>query len=225
MGPPRLQIFNTEQGGAIQTLFFLPTAFSDAPRLHLSVEPCGHIPSPDDSKAAPFYPDHSQRVLAVCPGWGGACYVINTELLLKLARERKGQGVGWDEWGSHTTEAHVGDLGTLSEVWTSGCRLFCIVSGVDMACYLRMYDFSHAGRTKYLRTPDVSSEGGGGRLISPRLYGHELSWNLTYFCDTFLIRGHESIILWVVSILVFLSTSSQMMFCVYYSGSGPCLMD
>lgn len=153
---------------------------------------------------APFHPDCSQRILAIHFYEYGACYAISTELLLRLAREREGQDVRWYEWGSHAIEVYVGDPGDFSQVWVSGCRLFCVVSdGVsdegDHPYYLRIYDFSHAGRTKYLSTWDELSKGGGTRRISPSLGGYKLPWNSADFCDAFLTTGHDSTVFWVVS--------------------------
>ena len=214
-GPPQLQIFDTEQENPTQTSLFLPTTCQDTSIMCLSLETCGNIPSQDELTAAPFYPDYSQRILAVYFGQKGPCYVINVELLLKLVQEREGQDVGWSRWGSHTIEAHVGGPDNHSHVWVSGCRLFCTVSdgvngGRDASNYLRMYDFSHAGRAEYLHTLGEATEGGGVRRISPSLDGRKLPWNSANFCGEYVTIGHDSIAFWIVSIPIFLPTSSQL---------------
>jgi hypothetical protein len=195
----------------IQTSFSFPTTHPGAPRSCLSPEPCGHIPSPDELMAAPFYPDRSQRILALSFGRHNTFYVINMELLLELAREREGRDVGWDEWGAHTIEIHVGDPDSVGEIWTSGCRLFYTVSSVDDddPTHLLIYDFSHAGRAKYLRTLDRANEGGGTRRMSPCL-GYRLPWNSFDSHYGVLTTGHDSIVFCIVSILICLSTSSQL---------------
>ena len=206
--PPQLQIFDTEQRKPKRTSLSFPTTFSAAPDLRLSLEPSSHIPSPDELVTAPFYPDDSQRILAVYFGRGSSCYLINTELLLRLARKRKGQGVGWDEWCAHAIEVHVGDPETVSQISASGCRLFCTVSDdMDGPFYLRIYDFSHASRAKYLRAP---GEGGGMRWIPLSLDGHKLPGNSPNLCDALLITGHDSLVFQVVSILILLSIRSQL---------------
>jgi hypothetical protein len=134
---------------------------------------------------------------------------INVELLLGLAREREGQDVGWDEWGIHTIEVHVGHRGSPGKIWVSGCRMFCTMSDGaddDHSTYLRIYNFSHAGRAKYLRTLDTASEGGGTRRLSPSLDGHKLPWTFGGSWGVDLTIGHDSLAFCVVSILIFLFT-------------------
>jgi hypothetical protein len=210
--PPRLQIFDTKQATITEptrTSFFFPTAYMNAPTLSLSSEPCGHIPSPDELMTAPFYSDPSQRILSLYFGQYDACFAVNAELLLGLAREREGQDVGWEEWGAHTIE--IGGLNRLAHIWVSGCRLFCILSddvyGEDLL-RLQIYDFSHAGRAKHLRTLDSVSEGGGTRWISPSLHGYGLPWGVLDLWDVTV--GHDSIFFCVVSILIPTPTSSRL---------------
>jgi hypothetical protein len=211
--PPQLHIFDTEQRTTIepiQTSFSLPTARQEAYDPCLLIEPCGHISSPDELITAPFYPDRSQRILAF--NLGRSCYAINAELLLKLAREREGQDVGWDEWGAHTIEVRGGDLCNLWQIWVSGCRLFCTVSNSrddDDPSHMRIYDFSHAGRAKNLRTSGKAGKHGRTRRISPSIDGYELPWNSFNFCDAISTTGHDSIVFSVVSSLTSCPQSSK----------------
>ena len=210
--PPELQIFDTERGVTLnpaETSFSFSSDHLEAQDPCLLIEPWGYIPSPDELMTAPFFPDRSQRILAIHFGQCDTCYAINTELLLKLAREREGQGIEWDEWGAHTIEAHGGGLDALSQIRISGCLLFCTgPNSVDNdSCRLWIYDFSHVGRAKYLCTPDGASEGGGTRRISPRLDGYELHWNSTNFRHAISTSGHDNIIFGIVSILTFLSAA------------------
>lgn len=203
-GPPQLQVFNTERGTSvkpIQTSFTFSPDTEGYPSLCPSLEPYGHTPSPDE----PFYPDRSQRILAVYFGQRDDCRAINTELLLRLAREREGQDVGWDEWGVHTIEADVRAIENDVETCVSGCRLFCTaLDRVGDNC-LWMYDFSHAGRAKRQITL-----GGWMRMVSPSLDGHKLTCGSYGYCDAILSAGIDNIAFSIVSILIFLSACSQL---------------
>jgi len=107
--------------------------------------------------------------------------------------------VGWDEWGTVTIGVHAGRPYHLSQIWVSGCRLFCIVPDNrddegNEPSFLQIYDFSHAGRAKYLHTLDRASEGGGARQISASLDGYKLPWNIFDFGDVLSTTGHDSIL-------------------------------
>lgn len=210
-GPPQLQIFDTERGTSmtpIQTSFSLPPYLNESLILCPSLDPCGHIPSPGESMTVPFYPDRSQRILAFYSGQSGICYAINTELLLRLAREREGQDVGWGEWAAHTIEIRIGDPGVPWPICVSGCRLYCTALDEANDNYLRIYDFSHAGRAKYLRIIG-GPEGGGSRSISPSLDGYKLPWGSDVYCDAILTTRHDNLVFCIVSILILLSIGSQ----------------
>ena len=212
--PPRLQIIDTEQGMTmkpIQTSFSFSTAYLEASYPHLLIEPCGHIPSPEELVIAPFYPDRSQRILAFHFGMYGTCLTINADLLLELAREQEGRDVGWDKWGAHTIEVDSEALDALGQICVSGCRVFCTMSNSaesvgGNSTYLRMYDFSRASLAKHLRTLDRASEGKGMRQLSPSLDGYKLPWNLVNPWDMGLTTGHDSFVFRVVSIPIFLFT-------------------
>lgn len=61
-------------------------------------EPSGHVPSPDELVAAPFYPELSQRILGL--GFGDfGWHPIRVEQLPRLAREREEQDIGWVSGG------------------------------------------------------------------------------------------------------------------------------
>ena len=204
-GRPRLDIFDTNQGTdgkPTQTSFYLSTIHDVARFSYLVSEPCGHVPSPDELMTAPFYPDPTQRILALCYNSPGRCFVINVELLLELAREREGQYVGWEEWVLHTIEVQVGPP---DHIWVSGCQLYCTVSDVadeenDESSHLQIYDFSHAGRSKHLHTLNGAAESGGTRQISPALDGYKLPWNAGDFRYVSPIKGHDTIAFFIVSV-------------------------
>jgi len=164
---------------------------------------------------APFYPDPSQRILALCYGPHGRCFVINVELFLELAREREGQYVKWEEWVTHTIEIQVEGDSFPGHIWVSGSQLYCTMcrlEGVDLSSSLRIYDFSHAGRSKHLRTLDRPNKSRGTREISPSLENYKLPWNPD---DRVIpVKGHDSIVFSIVSILAFFCAGSQLEFFV-----------
>ncbi|KAF9643654.1 hypothetical protein BDM02DRAFT_1374405 [Thelephora ganbajun] len=198
--PPQLHIFDTEQGtvlGSIQTSFAFSTIHREV-LLCLSSEPCGYVPSPDELTTAPFYSDPSQRILALRIG-GYGWHGISLELLLGFARERQGQNIGWDEWRAYIIGVQTGKIRNFDYIWVSGCRLFCTVydgtdDGGNALYYLRIYDFSHAGRARYLRTLGRPSPNGPTKLISPRLYGYRLPWYCRHLRNATPTTGHDSIV-------------------------------
>jgi len=209
-GLPLLQIFHTGMCRTQQTSFsFDPTAHQDA-YAQLLLEPCGHHgPPSDESLTSPFYPDPSQRVLSVYFSWG-VCCVINVEALLELARDRAGEDIRWDEWGADTIEVHVGELEKVAQTWVSGCRLFSVArfegekEGAIEPCCLRIFDLSPAGRGKHLESKVDGGE--MKRWVSPGLGGHRLPWEMEEVWD--VTTGHDTITFHIVSVLIFLSTSS-----------------
>ena len=212
-GRPRFHVFDTKQGTDMkptQTTFYLSSAHDAHRFLYFTTEPCGHVPSPDELMTAPFYSDPDQRILALRYKEPDECFVINVELLLELAREREGQGVMWDEWAAHTVEVQVGELDLLDHIWVSGCRLYCTVSNEenDAESYLRIYDFSYAGRFKHLRTLDGTSGGRGSGQISQTSDGYKLPWHPGDFYYVTPVKGHDSIVFCVVSLFIFLSIDS-----------------
>ena len=175
----------------------------------LFIEPCGHIPSLGELTTAPFYPDHSQRILAMHIGFA-SYYVINVEQLLKLAHEREGQHVGWDEWGAYMVEVGKGLGCHLGLIWVSGCRLFYIVSDPtygDPPCYLQVHDFSPIGRSKHLCTQDGASKGERVRQFSLSSDGYKLPWSYHDSWPMHIAIGHDSLIFHTVSIPIFLLTA------------------
>jgi hypothetical protein len=198
----------------IRTSFSFSNAHQGLYDPHLFIEPCGHIPSPGEFTTAPFYPDRSQRMLAVYFDLA-TCYAINTELLLKLARERGGQHVGWDEWGARTIEVRGGGINFTRPMWVSGCRLFYTVSGAahdNGPTYLQVHDFSHVGCGKHLRTPHGTSEGERARWFLLNLDGYKLPWNLDDSWNMDLTTGHDSLVFRTVSIPIFPFTVKRSLF-------------
>ena len=211
--PPQLQIFHTGMCRTSQTSFFFhPTHHGDAEYAQPLLGPYGqHAPLLDESLVStPFYPDPSQRILAICFMWG-VCCVINVEALLKLARDREEEDIRWDEWGLDTIEVHVGETKNIVQTWVSGCRLFTVAlfedgeddKGGEPSC-LRIFDLSPAGRTKHLEKR--TDRGKPKRWISPSSGRYRLPWDMEEVLDA--TTGYDSITFHIVSIFLFLSTSS-----------------
>lgn len=117
-GDPRLHIFDTGQGtalgdGPVQTSFLFPINRREriGTPLRTFSEPCGHAPLPDELLLEPFYQDPFQRIFALHAG-RYLFDVINTEVLLELARKREGQEVGWDEWGGSISHGSKSEIST-----------------------------------------------------------------------------------------------------------------
>jgi len=171
-----------------ETIFSIPSPGRGDSWFRHSSEPCGHTLSPD-KLLVPFYPDPSQRItvfdLAV------TTYVIKTELLLKLARERRGQHFKWSEWGWATIEVETGGLrGGVYSICVSGCRMFCMTSGDQKSC-LQVYDFSYRGRAKNLKVPDEVGESERKRRMSS---AYKFPWDTRYAFGGDLIAGCDSIV-------------------------------
>jgi len=148
----------------------------------LHLEPGGYEPSHDEVSFAPFYPDASQRVLAIDLCGCGTIYVVKTEVLLKLARERRGADIEWWQWKEHAFEVrHQDGPGDLVARWVSGHRLFCVwPSGLeDEASRMDVYDFSARAS---VREPETTT--GRGREVWASTQSYP-------FWDASMIRSGE----------------------------------
>jgi hypothetical protein len=56
----------------------------------------------------PFYPDPSQRIIALSLDPRKGPLVMRVETLLRLARERAGGEIWWREWNSYLVETFLG---------------------------------------------------------------------------------------------------------------------
>ena len=134
---------NTKQATADDEEFAQTTFYYDSPGDKSSTVPSfdfdlgGRVPSCEDELFAPFYPDPSQRVLAVV--FFGCIIVAKIEALLKLARERKGEHLQWAEWQTHVTK--VRRDGYTSRLWVSGPRLCCAELTGSGETSIDVYDF------------------------------------------------------------------------------------
>ena len=209
-----LHVFDTEcRAGLkpVQTSFiFQPTPSGSW--ICLLSEPCSHAPSPDELIAAPFYPDPSQRIVALTLD-GVKWFTINTGVSLELGQKWRDRCVEWCEWNK-IIDVQVGEISRCDYPRVSRCRLFCVVPGsTDREIYyLQVYDFSRGSRTKNLDLPDGLNEGGGERESqTPSEVGlSRLPWNTRdLLLDTTSTVGHDSFVLFIVSNPAILPTCPQ----------------
>ena len=155
-GSSKLLLLDTERVqhmGTTQTLFHGPVS----PRHWLCLfETGGYKPSPQDLLAAPFYPDPSQRILALSVEPRNAFYVMKVETLLRIARERAGGVVQWEEWKPSLIETARGNHSRTYRRghWVSGFRLFSTSSVSSEGSDLRVHDFSPHASMKFLHLAD-----------------------------------------------------------------------
>ena len=178
-----------------QTTFWLDT---DEDRhvgpSYLHLDEGGHEPTPEEDSLAPFYQDPSQRTLAVEFPRGRSVFVMKTEVLLELARERRGTELGWWQWRAHVVEVPADDSRFL---WVSGPRLFCM-RRKHRNPWVDVYDFSP--RASALHVEEVANyKGETVRTMEPSLDWHGLLWHADgiYFANS----GHDSIVFVGVNVL------------------------
>ena len=156
----------------------------------------GYKPSPQDTLAAPFYPDPSQRILALYMKSQGGLHVVKIETLLRLAMGRVGEEIQWEEWKScliETIPHGTPDAAYYLGSWVSGFRLFSasVVLG-ESACNLCVYDFSPHASMKFLRSP-----GDGCKIMHPSVPAFRLPWD--DLCLVGIKFGHDSMVAELVS--------------------------
>jgi len=195
-------LINTEQTPiyhptlAQTTFHFDAREHSDMATIHLHLDRGGHKPSPEEVLLAPFYQDASQRVLAVELRSRELAFVMKAEVLLKLARERGGADIEWEQWNAHTLEVQTGDSTVL---WVSGPRVFCWTGGADGTSWMNVRNFSPRELATCMKTVTDSK---GGRLLRVRrprsVVRHPLPWYS--FAIQFLDGGHNGIALVMVKV-------------------------
>jgi len=174
---PRLVLFNTEQmptghPALTQTTFhFNPNQPSYA--IHLYLDKCGHKPSREEALLASFYQDPSQRVLAVDFVEWDCIFVMKIEVLLKLARERGGTDVEWQQWNGHVIGVQPGSG---EFVWVSGPRLF-YAWWVNDAGWMNVHDFSLREFARCSETVIDSKDGKPLYVMWPTASQYRLPWN------------------------------------------------
>lgn len=201
-GPPQLHVFNTRRGtfrNPVQTSFSLPYNHRGSP-LRLLSAPHGHLPFLDELNTAPFYSDPSQRITALNFG-DSQWFVINTGKLLELALVWEGKDIQWNKWEAKLVEVTIGRVFGRDCIRVSGCRLFCIAArSTDIRrSFLRVLDFSHAGRTKELDEQGTTGNVETAREWSLSLDGYELPWLSHELYRTGLAVAREGIVFCFVS--------------------------
>lgn len=194
--PPRLLLLDTEEvssGVPVQTWFHGPTF---PHRWAWAVETGGYKPSPQDILTAPFYPGPSQRILTLSLDPRKCMLVMKVETLLRLARERAGGKIQWQEWNQYLFETTVGAEFRLSPCvrsWVSGFRLFrvSIRLGDSDGCDLHVYDFSPNGRMMHLQPA-----GSGRQVMHPSVAKCRLPWERTNICNA--SSGHDGVVFQIV---------------------------
>ena len=193
---PRLLLLDAERmssGVPVQTWFYGPTSFR---RWVWIAEAGGYQPSPQDTMIALFYPDPSQRILALSLDIKDGFLVMKVETLLRLARERAGGKIQWREWNPYLFETFLEQrpypLG-FKRSWVSGSRLFRVtVSLDDYSCYLYVYDFSARGRMKHFMRA-----GGCNKVMHSSVTEIRFPWKAAEIYDVSF--GHDSVVSRVVS--------------------------
>lgn len=103
-------------------------------------------------------------------------FVMKTEVLLELARERGGMDLEWEQWRACATKSHLeGGVG----IWLNGPRLFCLHHDKeDGETWMDVYDLSARGATKCMET--VADEDGAPlRVLQPSTQKHRLPRDLS----------------------------------------------
>lgn len=159
--PPAIILLHTKEGETaggkpIQTTFhFDPSGHEGLRPEGLISDLGGHGHSCADDPVAPFYPDASQRLL-VTEFSDHSLYVMKMEPLLRLAQERKGMDLQWDEWEDHVTWVRRETRD--DSIWVSGLRLCCVHPADSGKPRMDVYDFS-------VRAPAKDTETVKGRMI------------------------------------------------------------
>ena len=189
---------NTEQTTVVgstltQTTFhFGPLGHLGRGMVYLRIEQGSHRPSPEEILLAPFFPDPSQRLLAIELRNCGSAFVMKTEVLLRLAQEWGDVALEWEQWRAHSIEVRPGDV---SNLWISGPRLFCMTG--PRGKRMDVYDFSPQASARHLETT-TDRDGMVQLFMRPSIQNY-LPWHSlspTVHCAD---CGHDSIVFLMVN--------------------------
>jgi hypothetical protein len=166
--PAGLTLLNTKEittdGGEFVQTTFCPNPARGVRLVGLVSDLGGHEPSRVDARFAPFYPDVSQRVLAIRLSYLEYFLVVKEETLLRLAQERKGENLRWEEWKDHGTPI-VTEL-FIQNLWVSGPRIRYVYPNDSEELYLNTYDFSARASARGTELLDNLSEQGIHDLVA-----------------------------------------------------------
>lgn len=183
-----------------RTLFhFDPWEHMGLKEVCLHMEMGGHEPSPEESLLAPFFPDTSQRILAVEIRKRRTFFVMKTEVLLGLAQEWGGVALEWEQWKAHSIEVQQPrDLAVVSCV--SGPRLFFTPTAQT---WVDVYDFSPQASARHLETT-TNRRGMVQRCMRPSIRKRHLPWPARRPATVHFINGgHDSIVFLMVNVPYF----------------------
>jgi hypothetical protein len=174
----------SEEGLAQTTFYFDPSEYREFLRKDLVSDPGGYEPSREDDMFAPFYTDASQRLLVIGRMDSLGPLVMKTEVLLRLARERKGEDLRWGEWKANATRVSC-DRG-VHQLWVCGPRVLCVYWNDSGQTLMDMHDFSAQASPKYTK----SAEDGMAERFKPNIT-QTLPWEMA---DIIVSYGsHDSI--------------------------------
>lgn len=182
----------------VQTSFHLSPYFRDSGHLYPILERGAHKPSPAES-LAPFYQDPAQRIVALSMTYADYYLVFQAEALLRMAEDRKGCEIEWDEWKKIVLIPSIRELDPVN-VWVSGSHLLCITSEFILPeAKIEMYDFSIQGRKDYL-SKRTNRDLGGVRYLESTGINARHPWNIDELLDS--SSSHDSILFFHVSVLL-----------------------
>ena len=160
----KLHVFDTKLEPPTKNTFLI----RDKALLHILLEPCSYAPSPDEVEDALFYPNPSQRILALDLG-KAEWLVIKIETLLKLAQNQSDKIISLEGWGK-VVMARGGHQQEYPRVWISGCRMFTIHTDYRQSV-LQIYNLSQGSNSKNLNANKGENEGEKISITLPRISG------------------------------------------------------
>lgn len=184
----------------MQTSFHLSPYFRNSGHLYPLLERGAHKPSPAES-LAPFYKDPAQRIVALSMTYANCYLVFQAEALLRLAEDRKGCEIEWDEWKRIVLIPFIRELHPVN-IWVSGSQLLCITSEefIPPEAEIEVYDFSIRGRKDCL-TKRTNRDLGGVRYLKSTGIHAQYPWDVNGLIDS--SSSHDSILFFRVSVLLF----------------------
>ena len=199
---PRFVLLNMEQASTDDPQL-TQTTFRFGPCEYSTVETVygqgGHEASPEDS-LAPFYQDPFQRVLTI--RLHGAHhipdFVVKVEVLLKLARERGGADVEWEQWKTYVVKVN---FMAESDLWASGSRFFSMELDIDSdhVSWVDVFGFSPRASAQYVDTVSYVTQGTVWRVLDQNdMDSLKLPWDIEEI--RFSNCGHDSLVFLVVRI-------------------------
>jgi len=191
--PPCLVLMELGEGTGgtpTQTSFRLSPYFRGSGHLFPHLERGAYKPSPSES-VAPFHQDPAQRIVVLSMTYADCYLVFQAEALLRLAEDRKGSEIEWDDWKSIVIIPHIRDPDPV-DVWVSGSQLLCITSESTLQeIEIEVYDFSIRGRKDYM-SKRINRDLDGVRYLTSTGIRARHPWDVDELLDS--TSGHDSIL-------------------------------